>query len=67
MSAIVTVTTELTQSQALALAQFVKRLTWSEIQACAVDENEAYEMRVPLTSCRSRWPKRVLARAEDTM
>ncbi len=29
MSAIVTVTTELTQSQALALAQFVKRLTWS--------------------------------------
>ncbi|HGM5391990.1 TPA: hypothetical protein ACKP07_004931 [Serratia marcescens] len=45
MSAIVTVTTELTQSQALALAQFVKRLTWSEIQACAVDENETYEMR----------------------
>ncbi len=45
MSAIVTATTELTQSQALALAQFVKRLTWSEIQACAVDENETYEMR----------------------
>lgn len=44
MSAIVTVTTELTQSQALALAQFVKRLTWSEIQARAVDENETYEM-----------------------
>lgn len=43
MSAIVTVTTELTQSQAL--AQFVKRLTWSEIQACAVDEDETYEMR----------------------
>ncbi|BEM41324.1 hypothetical protein ACJ8PU_24775 [Serratia sp. CY81489] len=45
MSAIVTVTTELTQSQALALAQFVKRLTWSEIQVCAVDEDETYEMR----------------------
>lgn len=45
MSAIVTATTELTQSQALALAQFVKRLTWSEIQACAVDEDETYEMR----------------------
>lgn len=38
MSAIVTATTELTHSQALALAQFVKRLTWSQIQACAVDE-----------------------------
>lgn len=45
MNAIVTVTTELTQSQALALAQFVKRLTWPEIQACAVDEDETYEMR----------------------
>jgi hypothetical protein len=45
MSAIVTITTELTQSQALALAQFVKRLTWSEIHACAVDEDETYEMR----------------------
>lgn len=45
MSTIVTVTTELTQSQALALAQFVKRLTWSEIQACAVDEDETYQMR----------------------
>lgn len=45
MSSIVTVTTELTQSQALALAQFVKRLTWSEIQACAVDEAETYQMR----------------------
>ncbi|OAH32752.1 DUF7706 family protein [Serratia marcescens] len=46
MSAIVTVTTELTQSQALALAlaQFAKRLTWSEIQACAADEDETYEM-----------------------
>ena len=65
MIAIVTVTTELTQSQAL--AQFVKRLTWSEIQACAVDKDETYEMRDALTSCRSRWPKRVSARAEEIM
>lgn len=43
MSVIVTVPTELTQSQAL--AQFAKRLTWSEIQACAVDEDKTYEMR----------------------
>ena len=45
MSAVVTVTAELTQSQALTLAQFVNRLTWSEIQACAVDEDETYELR----------------------
>ncbi|WP_455567157.1 DUF7706 family protein [Serratia symbiotica] len=33
---IATVTTELTQNQALALVQFVNRLTWSVIQACAI-------------------------------
>ena len=38
----VTVTTELTdrQAMALALAQFVKRLTWSEMRACAIDDDE---------------------------
>ncbi|MEB7916232.1 hypothetical protein NGK09_06120 [Enterobacter mori] len=24
------------------MAQLVKRLTWSEVRACAVDDNEAY-------------------------
>lgn len=32
-------------AQALALAQFVKRVTWSEIRSCAVDDSEAYEIR----------------------
>lgn len=41
----VTVTTELTDSQAMALAQFVKRLTWSEIRACAVDDDETWVMK----------------------
>ena len=41
----VTVTTELTDSQAMALAQFVKRLTWSEMRACAVDEDETWVMK----------------------
>jgi hypothetical protein len=41
----VTVTTELTDSQAMALAQFVKRLTWSEMRACAVDDDEAWVMK----------------------
>ncbi|CAI1245997.1 Uncharacterised protein [Serratia ficaria] len=41
----VTVTTELTKSQALALAQFVKRVTWSEMRACAIDDDETYEIR----------------------
>ena len=36
---------ELTESEALALAQFVKRVTWNEMRACAVDEAECYEIR----------------------
>ena len=32
-------------SQAMALAQFVKRVTWSEIRSCAVDDDEAYLIR----------------------
>lgn len=45
MTATVTVTTELTQNQALALAQFVKRLTWSEMRACAIDEDETWVIK----------------------
>ncbi|HML83119.1 MAG TPA: hypothetical protein PKE37_15280 [Thiomonas arsenitoxydans] len=41
----VTVSVELTDSQALALAQFVKRVGWHEFLACAVDEDEAYAIR----------------------
>lgn len=40
----VTVTVELTDAQALALAQFVKRLTFAEARACAIDEAEAYRI-----------------------
>ena len=40
----VTVTVELTDAQALALAEFVKRSGFSEARACAVDEAEAYRI-----------------------
>ena len=32
----------LSDEQAMALAQFVKRVTWSDFRACAVDDDEAY-------------------------
>lgn len=35
-------------AQALALAQFVKRVGWTEIRQNAVDDDEAYEMRTAL-------------------
>ncbi len=38
----VTVELDLSDTQALALAQFVKRVTWSDFRACAVDDAEAY-------------------------
>lgn len=40
-----TVTLELEPDQALALAQFAKRVGWLEMRACAVDDKEAYEIR----------------------
>ena len=39
---------ELPPSAALALAQFVKRVTWKEMRDCAVDEAEAYEIRAAI-------------------
>ena len=36
---------DITDAQTLALAQFVKRLNFAEIEGCAVDVDEAYVMR----------------------
>ncbi|HCU1560714.1 TPA: hypothetical protein OUG97_004185 [Escherichia coli] len=33
------------EALALALAQFVKRLTWSDLRGCAVDDDEAYVIK----------------------
>lgn len=41
----VSVELELSDAHAMALAQFVKRVTWSEMRACAVDDDEAYLIR----------------------
>jgi dissimilatory sulfite reductase (desulfoviridin) alpha/beta subunit len=35
----------LTEGQAMALAQFVKRVGWSEFRQNAVDDNEAHAIR----------------------
>ena len=44
----VTVVVRLPDSEALALAQFVKRIGWREIRENAVDNDEAYEMRAAI-------------------
>ena len=38
----------LVEAQALALAQFVKRVGWSEFRANAADDEEAYEIRAAI-------------------
>lgn len=38
----------LNAAQAAALAQFIKRVGWSEMRGCAVDDNEAYLIRAAL-------------------
>ena len=44
----VKITVELTIEQAQALAQFVKRVGWSEIRQNAVDDDEAHEIQIAL-------------------
>ena len=39
---------ELPSAEAMALAQFVKRVTWTEMRACAADEAECYEIRAAI-------------------
>lgn len=43
---------ELSDGEAHALAQFVKRIGWSEIRENAADETEAYVMRDALAALR---------------
>ena len=45
MSALYTLSPELTEQEAMALAQFVKRVGWSEMRDNAVDDDEAYLIR----------------------
>lgn len=49
----VTIKLELTEQEALALAQFVKRIGWQEIRINAVDDNEAYCIRDAIAQVRS--------------
>lgn len=47
------ITLELDAGEAMALAQFLKRVGWSEVRACAVDNDEAYMIRHSLSMLRS--------------
>jgi hypothetical protein len=43
---------ELTDAQAMALAQLTKRITLSDLRSIAVDEDEAYVMQAALDQVR---------------
>jgi hypothetical protein len=43
---------DLDETEALALAQFVKRVGWSEMRGCAVDDDEAREIRSAIEKLR---------------
>jgi len=45
MSKLIIPAPALDKQEAMALAQFCKRLCWSDIRGCAVDDDEAYLMR----------------------
>lgn len=44
----VTLDLKLEPSQALALAQFAKRVGWLEMRTAAVDDKEAYQIRIAI-------------------
>lgn len=44
----VTLTLELPDAEALALAQFVKRLQWAHMRECAVDHEETLDIRAAI-------------------
>jgi hypothetical protein len=44
---------ELSEEEALALAQFSKRVAWSAMRQCAVDEPECYQIRAAIDKLRS--------------
>ncbi|WP_447338255.1 DUF7706 family protein [Klebsiella variicola] len=39
---------ELDDKEAMALAQFIKRLTWTEMRACAISDDETYRKNTQL-------------------
>ena len=45
-----TITVELTEDEAMAMAQFLKRYIWTDVRKSAVDDAEAYLMRDAFTS-----------------
>lgn len=45
----ITITTELSDLHAWALAQLVKRIGWNEVRINAVDDDDAYLMREALS------------------
>lgn len=45
-------TVEISDAHAAALAQFLKRIGWTEIRACAVDDDEAHLIRAALAQLR---------------
>ena len=46
------VTLDLPDEEAQALAQFVKRVTWSAMRECAVDNDECYQIRAAIEKLR---------------
>ncbi|WP_445497040.1 DUF7706 family protein [Photorhabdus sp. SF281] len=43
----------LTHIEALALAQLVKRLNWAKIRSCAVNDEEAYQIKDAISKLQS--------------
>lgn len=57
-----TLSLELDDKEALALAQFVKRLTWSDLRGGPLMMTRRMSSRMPSINYRGQWPKKVFPR-----
>ena len=46
MEGIETLSLQLDENETMALAQLVKRLSWSDLRGCAVSDEEAWVMKI---------------------
>lgn len=54
MEGIETLSLQLDENETMALAQLVKRLSWSDLRGCAVSDEEAWVMKAQLKNYNRR-------------
>lgn len=60
MEGIETLSLQLDENETMALAQLVKRLSWSDLRGCAVSDEEAWVMKSAIEKLQQALRKKVM-------